>query len=184
MPWARIPSSLVTRRRISVGERRRAERREKVLEIALERLERLHGERAPSDDFEVALFAMVVHLLPRALDRVFLIVQQMLDEHDQLDLAPLVYAVPRPVLRRTEKPELALPIAQHVRLETGELTDLADRKEFLDGFRLGGRTHRSCSDRSSRAISSGTAFRAACPSKRMRCTISTIGMSTSCRSAS
>src|SRR6476469_1666793 len=148
MPCARIPSSFVTSRRISVGEGRRTERREKVLEIRLQRLQRLHGERTARDDFEIALLAMVVHLLPRALDRVLLVVKQMLHEHDQLHLAPLIDAVARPVLGGAEKAELALPIPQHVRFESGQLADFPDGEKLLNGFRLGGRTHRSCSDRS------------------------------------
>src|SRR6476646_1553970 len=98
MPCARIPSSFVTRRRISVGERRRTEGHEQVSEIGLQRLQRLHGERAASDDLEIALLAVVIHLLPRALDRVLLVVQQVLHEHDQLHLAPLIDAIARAVL--------------------------------------------------------------------------------------
>ena len=105
---------------------------------------------------QVAALAMLVHLLPRAFDRVLLVVQQVLHEHDELDLAALIDAIARAILRRAQKAELALPVAQHVRLETGELADLADREEFLNRDRDDW-AHRSCSDRSSRAISSGTA---------------------------
>ena len=108
---------------------------DELLEIRLERLERLDGERAARHDLEVAALAMLVDLLARALDRVLLVVQQMLHEHDQLDLAPLIDAIAGAILRRAEKAELALPIAKHVRLEAGQLADLADREELLNRFR-------------------------------------------------
>src|SRR4051812_8198377 len=104
----------------------------------------------------------------------------MFHEHDELDLATLVHAIPRSILGRIEKAELALPVAQHVRLEIGELTHFADAEELLNGLRA----HASCSARSSRVISSRTANRAGCPSKRMRCTVATIGISTCSRDAS
>src|SRR5262249_11171851 len=107
---------------------------------------------------EVPALAVLVDFLPRTFDRVLLVVQEVLHEHDHLDLAPLVDAIARPVLHRTKKPELALPVTKHVGLEAGEIADLADREELLDGF--GRWTHRSCSARSSRAMSSGTASRA------------------------
>src|SRR4051812_36955958 len=106
----------------------------------------------------------------------------MFNEHDELHLPPLVNAVARAVLRRAEEAKLALPVAKHVRLETCQLADLADREEFLNRFRR--RAHRSCSGRSSRIINSPTASRARCPSKSTRLTTSTIGMSTSWRAAS
>ena len=78
-------------------------------------------------------------------------------QHDQLDLAALVDAIAGAVLRRIEEPELALPVAQDVRLEIGECADLSDGKEFLDRL-VGG--HQSCSGRSSRAISAVIDWRA------------------------
>jgi hypothetical protein len=80
---------------------------------------------------------MFVHFLSRALDRVFLGIEEVFHEHDELDLAPLIYAVPGTILRRAEKPKLALPVPEHVRLETGELAYLADREKLLDGIRRG-----------------------------------------------
>src|SRR5436305_1390004 len=99
---------------------------------------------------------MLVDFLPRALDGVLLRVEQMLDEENELDLAPLIDAIAGAVLGRIEEAELTLPVAQHVRLEIRQLAHLADAEEFLDGF--GG--HASCSARSSRVISSLIASRA------------------------
>src|SRR5689334_1733599 len=95
---------------------------------------------------------MVVELLPRSVDRVLLGVEQMLNEQDQLDLFTLIDAIAGAILGRIEKAKLALPIAQDVRFEPGELAHLADREEFLN--RIGCTAHASCSARSSRAISS------------------------------
>src|SRR6266576_2515297 len=95
---------------------------------------------------------MVVQLLSGAVDRVLLGVEQMLDEKNQLDLLALIDAIPRSVLRRNEKAKLTLPVAQDVRLETGEIADLANREELLNG--IGRVAHASCSERSSRVISS------------------------------
>src|SRR5687768_11122377 len=98
----------------------------------------------------------------------------MLHEQDELDLLALVNAIPRSILGGIQELELAFPIAQDMRLEIRDLTDLPDGKKLLD--RLG--AHSSCSARRSRAISSGTACLAGCPSKRMRYTIVAIGIST------
>src|SRR6185437_8166593 len=128
-------------------------------------------------DLEITALTMLVDLLPRALNGVFLLIEQVLDEHDEIDLASLIDAIAGPVLRRAQKSKLALPVAEHVRLQPSKLADFADREEFLNRFRVG--THKSRSGRSSRAMSSGTARAASCPSKSIRYTISTIGMSTS-----
>src|SRR5438105_15873030 len=109
---------------------------------------------------------MLVQLLPGAVDRVLLGVEQMLDEENQLDLLALIDPIPRSIFRRTEKAKLALPIAQHVRLETGELAHFADREELLN--RIGSAAHTSCSARSSRAISSCAASFAGWWSNRIR----------------
>src|SRR5215208_3648817 len=192
-----MPSSLVMRKRISEvrgsssGVRRApsgstsrflvgSEEAHELLQVVLERIEGLHGERRARRRLEIAAFAFLIHLLARALDGVLLRVQQMLDEQDELDLAALVYAVARAILGRVEKTELALPIPQHVRLEVGELADFTDAEEFLDGFG----DHASCSARSSRLMRSWTARRAGWPSKRMRCTVATMGISTPSRAAS
>src|SRR5207237_6793378 len=61
------------------------------------------------------------------------------------------------VLGGIEEAELALPVAQHVRLEIGELAHFTDRKELLDRLR---RAHRPphCSGLRSRSIRSATAL--------------------------
>src|SRR5262245_30076108 len=164
----------------SVGEWFGAEHPDQLLELGLERFERLHGQRAPRHHLEIAALAVFIHFLTCAFDGVLLVVQQVLHEHDQLHLATLIDAIAGAVLRWTQKAELAFPIPQHVWLQSGEVTDFADGEELLDWLGLRGRWgHRSCSDRSSRVIISLTAARAACPSNRMRLAISTMGISTS-----
>src|SRR6266550_815235 len=83
-----------------------------------------------------------------------------------------------------EKTELALPVAQHVRLQVGELADLADREELLDG--LGGcAAHRappSPSAFSSRSIRSLTAWRGGLLWNSTLATSRAIGRSTPWRS--
>src|SRR3954471_864339 len=124
---------------------------------------------------------MLIDLLTSTLDGVLLVIEQVFHQRDQLDLAPLIHAIPRTILCRAEKAKLAFPVSQNVRLQAGEIAHLADREEFLHWF--GCWAHWSCSDRSSRAMSSGTASRAAWPSNSMRCTIRTMGMSTPCFAA-
>src|SRR5258708_6019170 len=136
---------------------------------------RLGGEGAPRLRFQFARAAVLLDLLARALDGVLLGVEQVLDQHDQLDLAPLVDAVAGAVLRRVQEPELALPVAQHVRLQVGELADLADREELLDRMRG---AHRHCSALSSRSISSATARAGGLPWNSTASTSREIGSST------
>src|SRR3989442_8036671 len=69
------------------------ENAEHRFELGAELLDRFGGEGAPRFGLELARAAILLDLLPRAFDRVFLGVQQMLDEHDQLDLAPLIHAI-------------------------------------------------------------------------------------------
>src|SRR5437868_63414 len=95
---------------------------------------------------------MIVQLLARAIDRVLLRVEQVLHEQNQLDLLALIDAIARPILRGTEEPKLALPVAKHMCFETSELAHLSNGKKLLHW--VGGAAHRSCSARSSRAISS------------------------------
>src|SRR5256885_17227223 len=105
----------------------------------------------------MARAAILLDLLAGALDGVLLGVEQVFDQHDQLDLAPLVHPVAGAVLGRVQEPELAFPVAQHVRLEIGELTHLADGEELLDRLR---RAHRPppspphCSAFTSRSLKS------------------------------
>ena len=118
----------------------------------LDRFQRLDAKRGTRDVAQLSRLPMLVELLPRAVDGVLLGVEQMLNEKNEFDLLTLINAISRSILRRTEKSELPLPVAQHVRLEASELTYLADGEELLD--RICGATHASCSARSSRAISS------------------------------
>src|SRR5438445_393693 len=119
--------------RPGIGRGRSLEDRENRLELAAQVLHRLGGERAPRLGFQLTRAAVLLDLLTRPFDRVF---------------------------RGVQKTELALPVAQHVRLQIGELADLADREEFLDGVRD---AHRPpppplhCSAFSSRSIRSATA---------------------------
>src|SRR5579859_1466638 len=105
------------------------------LQLGAELLDGLGGEGAPGFRFELARPAVLLDFLSRALDRVLLRVQQMFDQHDELDLAALVYAVARSVLCGIQEAELALPVAEHVRLQVGELAHFADREELLDRLR-------------------------------------------------
>src|SRR5437016_5844922 len=109
------------------------------LELGAQVFDRLGRERAPCLRLELTRATILLDLLASALDGVLLRVEQVLDQHDQLDLAPLVHAVAGAVLGRVQEPELAFPVAQHVRLEIGELTHLADGEELLDRLR---RAHR------------------------------------------
>src|SRR2546427_2481000 len=151
-------------------------------ELGAELLDGFGGQRAPRFGLELAGTTILFDLLARAFDRGFLGVQQVLDEHDQLDLAPLVDAIARAVLGGIQEPELALPIAQHVRLQVGELADLADREDLLNrlGRRVAG-AHR-LSAFSSRSIRSLTAWRGGLFSNRTLATSREIGSSTPWRS--
>src|SRR5690349_15538850 len=96
---------------------------EEGFQLGLELLDGLGGKRAPGLGLELARAAVLLDLLARAFDRVLLGVKQMLDEHDQLDFAPLIHAVARAILGGIQEAELALPIAQDVRLQVGELAN-------------------------------------------------------------
>src|SRR5437879_2443887 len=107
------------------------ENAEHRLELGAELLDGFGGQRTPRFGLELAGATVLLDLLARAFDRVFLGVQQVLHEHDQLDLAPLVHAIARAVLGGIEEAELDLQIAQHVRLLVGELADVADRDDLM-----------------------------------------------------
>src|SRR5437879_11945669 len=143
-----------------IGRGRSLEDRENRLELAAQVFHRLRGERAPCLGLELTRAAVLLDLLTRPFDRVFLGVQQVLHQHDQLDLASLVHPVSRAVFRGVQEAELALPVAEHVRLQIGELAYLADREEFMAGVRdanrpLAAPLHFSAF--SSRSIKSATA---------------------------
>src|SRR6185436_15688399 len=89
MPWAKMPSSLVIRKRMSIGSRGATEHADQLFEIGLERLERLHRERAARHQFQIPTLSMLVHFLASSLDRVLLVIQQVLDQRDELDLTAL-----------------------------------------------------------------------------------------------
>src|SRR3989442_1713488 len=128
------------------------------LELGAELLDGFGGQRTPRFGLELAGAAILLDLLARAFDRVVVGVQQVLHEHDQLDLAPLVHAIARAVLGGVEEAELALPGAQHGRLQIRELADLADREELLNRLSRRSAAHR-LSAFNSRSIKSLTAWR-------------------------
>src|SRR6266849_8351250 len=167
--------------RPGIGRRVPLENGEDRLELGAQVLDRLGRERPARLRLELARAPILLDLLARAFDRVFLRIQQVLHQHDQLDLAPLVHPVAGPVLGGVQEPELALPVPQHVRLQVGELTHLADREELLNGM---GGAHRQCSGLSSRSIKSETAWPGDFRLDRTSATSRAIGSSTPCRSAS
>src|SRR3989441_3668226 len=154
------------------------------LELGAELLDGFSRQRTPRFGLELAGAAILLDLLARAFDRVFLGVQQVLHQHDQLDLATLVHAIARAVLGGIQEAELTLPVAQHVRLQVGELAHLADREELLN--RLGRRAaaHRSPSPSalSSRSMRSLTACRGGLFLNSTFATSRAIGSSTPWRS--
>src|SRR5882672_6181302 len=143
---------------MTIATRRSApfEDAEHRLELGAELLDGLRRQRAPCFGLELARAAVLLDLLARAFDRVLLGVEQVLHEHDQLDLAPLVHAIAGAILGGIQEPELTLPIAQHVRLQVGELADLADREELLNRLSRRAAAHQ-LSAFSSRSIRSLTA---------------------------
>src|SRR6059036_2861464 len=167
--------------RPGIGRSVPLENGENGFELGAQVLDGLGRERAACLRLQVPAAPILLDLLARPLDRVFLGVEQMLHQHDQLDLAPLVHSVAGPVLSGVQEAELALPVPQHVRLQVGELTHLADREELLHGM---GGAHRQCSGLSSRSIKSETAWPGDFRWKRTSATSRAIGSSTPCRSAS
>src|SRR5687768_10156036 len=126
---------------------------EDLPQLTLDGRDRLELEGRSRDAADFTLAAVLVDLLACAFDRVFLGVQEVLHELDELHFTALVDTVAGAVLGRAEKLELALPIPQDVRLEIGELTNLTDRIELLHRLlRRGARRHYSGSARSSRVI--------------------------------
>src|SRR5436309_7336795 len=167
--------------RPGIGRSVPLENGENGFEFGAQVLDGLGRERAARFRLELAAAPILLDLLACPLDRVFLRVEQMLDQHDQLDLAPLVHPVAGPVLGGVQEAELALPVPEHVRLQVGELTHFADREELLHGM---GGAHRQCSGLSSRSMRSETAWLGDFRLKRTSATWRAIGSSTPCRSAS
>src|SRR5213593_4112626 len=176
-----MTTATVQSARPGIGRSVPLENGENGFELGAQVLDRLGRERAARLRLQVPAAPILLDLLARPLDRVFLGVEQMLHQHDQLDLAPLIHPVAGPVLGGVQEAELALPVPQHVRLQVGELTHLADREELLNGM---GDAHRQCSGLSSRSIRSATAWLGDLRLKRTSATSRAIGSSTPCRSAS
>src|SRR5256885_154906 len=167
--------------RPGIGRRVPLENSEDRLELGTQILDRLGRERPARLRLELPAAPILLDLLARPLDRVFLGVEQVLDEHDQLDLAPLVHPVAGTVLGGIQEAELAFPVPQHVRLQVRQLTHFADREELLHRM---GSAHRQCSGLSSRSIRAKTASLGDLWLKRTSATSRAIGNSTPCRSAS
>src|SRR6059058_174910 len=184
-PTAGPPSA-----RLGTGRSGPLEEGENRLQVGTQVFDRLRRERASRLGLELTRAPVLLDLLTRAIDRVLLGVQEVLHEHDQLDLAPLVDTIPGAVLRGIEEPELTLPVSQHVRLQVGELAHLADREEFLHGMRCTHRCRRprrrSCpppppphnSAFSSRSMRSATAWRGGLLRNSTSATSRAIGSST------
>src|SRR2546425_8739971 len=143
--------------RPGIGRSVPLENGENGFELGAQVLDGLGRERAACLRLQVPAAPILLDLLARPLDRVFLGVEQMLHQHDQLDLAPLIHPVAGPVLGGIQEAELTLPVAQHVRLQVGELAHLADREELLNG--LGGSAAHRLSAFNSRSMRSLTAWR-------------------------
>src|SRR5256885_16748622 len=120
MTTATAPSA-----RPGIGRGRSLEDCENRLELAAQILHRLRGECAPCLGLELTRAAVLLDLLTRALDRVFLGVQQVLHQHDQLDLASPVPPGSRAGFRGVQETGLALPVTGAGRVPIGELANLA-----------------------------------------------------------
>ena len=130
---ARMPSSLVTRMFIRAARPARPSRIFTTSSIAARTSVASSASNAlPRRRAQLAGAPVLVDPLPGAVDGELLGVQQVLHQHDQLDLAALVDPVARAVLGRVEEAELALPVAEHVGLEVRERADLADGIKLLD----------------------------------------------------
>src|SRR5574342_508220 len=87
----------------AMGRRRAVEQREHGFQLGAQVLDGLRRQRPPGLRLELSGASILLNLGPGTLDRVLLGVEQMLHQHDQLDLAPLVHAIPRAVLGRSEE---------------------------------------------------------------------------------
>src|SRR5260370_11701431 len=118
--------------RAGIGRGLPLQQRENRLQLGTQVVHRLRGEGAPRLRLELARAAVLLDLLSRPVDGVLLRVQEVLDQHDQLDLAPLVDTVAGAVLGGAQEAGLAFPLPQHLRLEVAELADLAHPAELPD----------------------------------------------------
>src|SRR3989475_13319748 len=96
--------------RPGIGRGRALEDREHGFELAAKVLHGLCGERSARLRLQLARAAVLLDLLARALDRVLLGVQPVLDQPHQLDLAPLLHAVAPAGLRPAHEPALTPPL--------------------------------------------------------------------------
>src|SRR5256712_9304399 len=101
--------------RPGIGRGCALEDREHGFELAAKVLHGLCGERSARLRLQLARAAVLLDLLARALDRVLLRVQQVLDQHDQLDLAPPIHAGARAALPPGLAPANTPPVSQDVR---------------------------------------------------------------------
>src|SRR5512138_2781475 len=119
-PGARTPSSFVTRMfmgakgararrksepRSPLGGRPALEQRQHRLDAGPQLRGKLGLEGPSGGGAELARPAILIDPLPRAVDGELLGVQEMLHQHDELDLAALVHAIARAVLRGVEEAE-------------------------------------------------------------------------------
>src|SRR2546426_9336711 len=97
--------------RPGIGRGCALEDREHGFELAAKVLHGLCGERSARLRLQLARAAVLLHLFARALGRVLLPVQQVLEPHDQLALAPLVPAGARTGLPPGQGPGPPPPLA-------------------------------------------------------------------------
>src|SRR5690606_20134665 len=133
-----------------------------MLEVGLHAGEELGGEHVLPLPVEAAVPPQLTEPLARALDRVLLLVEEVLHEEDELDLLRAVDPVARAVLRGTEHVELRLPVAEHVRLEAGEVADLSDRVVDLARDRLAHDHSSGLGSRSRSAVSASSGLLPRC----------------------
>src|SRR5437762_9164215 len=93
-----MTTATVRSARPGIGRSVPLENGENGFELGAQVLDGLGRERAACLRLQVPAAPILLDLLARPLDRVFLGVQQMLHQHDQLDLAPLIHPVAGPVL--------------------------------------------------------------------------------------
>src|SRR6266404_6617853 len=126
-------------------------------QLTLHGLDRLRIQCRSCHGAKLTALPVFVDLLARAVNRVLLRIEKLLDEHHELDLTALVNPVSRAVLRGMKKLELTLPITQHVRFQIRQCADVSNGEEFLHRFL---RFHRSTSARSSLVMRAAIALRA------------------------
>src|SRR2546430_17367813 len=89
--------------RPGIGRRVPLENGEDRLELGAQVLDRLSRERATRLWLEIPAAPILLDFLARPLAGVFLRVEQVLAQHDQLDLAPLGHPFPGPALGAAQK---------------------------------------------------------------------------------